>query len=275
MRTVPIAIAAVALLSVSACGSSQAEAPWLTYPGMEAHSRWLPLMGTAHEPSSSGAVQCSGCHPGNSFQRSLVDCTTCHLSMGSTTPALATDAIHGGMADYASAKAGGGAAYCLGCHPQAQATITDGAHHAFFPVGPGTKHNRACSACHSDPLDRKNLAKLQCVTCHSDPTAFPGFATKHARVLDYPASNPSPTWCLRCHDSGQLDLIGSHGRQPGAAGLGGPGDGNHDTHCFQCHTMVPPAAPFSGAGAGLPSRPWAQDWKQSDCAGCHNGRAGN
>jgi hypothetical protein len=268
MKAVPTAVAA-ALLSFCACGgASSTQAPWLSYPGMESHTRWLPLMGTAHEPSLTGPVQCSSCHPGSSFARSQVDCTTCHT-------AAATDPLHVSIPEAARYAQLTGKDKCLACHPTGQAGLTDAAHHSFFPVGPGSKHNRACSACHSDPLDRKNLAKLQCVTCHADPAKFPGFDTKHARVLDYPANAPSPIWCLRCHDSGQVDLIGAHGRQAGAAGQGGPGDGNHDTHCFQCHTMVPPSAPFNGTGPGLASRPWAQDWKQSACSACHNGRAGN
>lgn len=270
MRTAPVFTLAASLL-LAACGGSGQAPNGFTYPGLQAHEKYFPLMGTAHEPATSppAADFCSKCHAVASF-RSPVNCRGCHFALAD--PLANPDSIHGtSVAGYVSARdqLPLRTDFCRDCHPLGQAGVTDAAHHTFFPVGAGTKHNRSCVACHGS-ANKQDVTALKCAACHQDPVTFPTFGTKHARVLDYPAQNPTSIWCLRCHDGGQVDTIAGHGRQPGAAGRGGPGDGDHDTHCFQCHTMVPPAAPFNGpASGGLPGRPWAQNWKQSDCSKCH------
>jgi hypothetical protein len=119
--------------------------------------------------------------------------------------------------------------------------------------------------CHTDPAARSDPSKLACLSCHA---TRPGFATAHAKVRDYPVAVTAP-WCLRCHADGQVDRIAAHGRRAGPPGTGGPGDGNHDAHCFTCHSMVPPYALFGGPGPGVAGKPWAQDWKQATCKPCH------
>ena len=101
------------------------------------------------------------------------------------------------------------------------------------------------------------------MSCHERQADF---ATAHARVKDYPIVL-DPVWCVRCHPDGRADRIDLHGAQPGPPGRAAPGDGDHDTHCFTCHTMVPPS--FGGTGPGVADRPWAQDWKQAACSRCH------
>jgi len=273
MRTAP-AVTLVASLLLAACGGGQSPNGF-TYPGLQAHEQYFPLMGTAHEPAQSppAADYCTGCHATTSFRDKVapVNCRGCHFGAAMTAdPALNPDSIHGtAVAGYLSARDTGRTNFCRDCHPMGQSGMSDGSHHTFFPVGAGTRHNRSCVACHGS-ANKRDVAALKCASCHQDPALFPGFSTKHNRVLDYPAQNPTSIWCLRCHDGGKVDTIAGHGRLLGAAGRGGPGDGDHDTHCFQCHTMVPPAAPFNGpASGGLPNRPWAQDWKQSACSKCH------
>lgn len=316
-------LAALLLLALASCQETATEAPWLTYPGLDGHYRFLPLLGTSHDPSSNASISCAGCHPGDSFTQPV--CTTCH---GQAT----TDGLHTYLNGPSAGQLLAGyewtppppAAWrrprCLECHPQGG--IPDAGHHGFFPVADGTPHSRAslgraagafCAACHGDPLDKANVATLACVTCHADASRvqapLPGSHGNLLTLDSYPLV-PAPRDCLRCHDGGQVDRIAAHGSKPGPAGFGraGPWDGsaaecavNPDgckhgvapsgaptscnvaqpprwcVNCFTCHDARPPA--FGGAGAGQPSRPWAQDWKipatsanqtaATACRGCH------
>jgi len=273
---------AAALLAAAACGKSQ-EAPWLTYPGYDAHA-FFPLKLSAHE-----GLVCEDCHVNGvtgptTFKQ--FTCTGCHLGTHSRAN---TDSWHttAGVADYVWDTP-----TCFKCHPLGRANTK---HHLFFPVGEGTKHNRVCSECHlPDLVTRKDPATLKCIGCHTDPARFPApsLAQRHALVTDYPAATAlGPKDCLRCHDNGQVDRLATHGRKPGPAGYGpaGPWDGvvgtdgghgvaNQRARCFSCHDAPPPPPYSTGAGPGLPNRPWAQDWKipattsahpKGACGGCH------
>lgn len=256
MRRPSIAVVALAL---SACQSQAGqEAPWNTYPGIAGHARYLPLAGTSHEPTAGGPVTCEGCHTTpDTFSK--FECTGCH-AQAETTARHTPSGGGAPIAGYAWTTAD-----CMRCHPTGG--ITDADHAVFFPIGAAAKHERVCTSCHSDPLDKPNLATLQCVACHSDATRFPApdLTERHVHaidqtrlpVLDYPAA-PAPADCLRCHADSQVDFIASHGRQTGPEGRAGPGDGQHDSHCFTCHPVQ-----------GVPNRPWAQDWAQASCRPCH------
>jgi hypothetical protein len=266
MRPIHVSLA---LLALAGCQAQQDEAPWNTYPGIDGHARYLPLAGTSHQPSATGPIRCEDCHTTPSTFTQF-DCIGCHAQAPTTsihTPAGTTTPI----AQYAWTTAD-----CMKCHPQGG--ISDAAHGVFFPIGQGARHPRTCRPCHPDPLDKQSLtgpAAPQCVLCHSDPFTFPGLslAERHLHateptklpVLDYPLA-PAARDCLRCHDQSQVDRIALHGLQPGPAGSGGPGqivDGLlvHDSHCFNCHS--------GPASVGLPSRPWAQNWKVATCKPCH------
>ena len=248
------AAAGFALSVITACG--QKSAPWDTYPGIDGHAAYLPLRGTAHDPTGlSSATSCEGCHPGTSF-RDFV-CVSCHT-------AAQTDPIH--VSSVASGYVPGAvtSADCYRCHPDGQG-MSAAAHGPFFPIDTAS-HPALCQTCHNDPTARTDPTKLACVSCHQ---TRPGFSTAHSRVRDYPVSVTAP-WCLRCHADSQVDTIAGHGRQTAAGGPrggGGPGDGNHDTRCFTCHTMVPPY--FGGTAGGVAGRPWAQSWSQAACGSCH------
>lgn len=247
-RRSPRALAAVFALSViTACGNESASAPSITYPGVDGHGAYLPLRGTSHDPTAASAVvSCDGCHGGTTFRE--FTCTGCHA-------AAQTDPIHSSLAGYVAGAVT--SADCFRCHRDGSAMLP--ADHArYFPIGTAS-HPTTCSTCHLDPRARRDVTQLACVTCHEGRS---GYATVHARVRDYPAA-PTPASCLRCHADGQVDRLASHGRRTapgGDAEGGGPGDGDHDTRCFTCHTMIPPPA------AG---RSWAQDWSQASCSACH------
>jgi hypothetical protein len=264
-RTALLAVLLVSPLLTVACeGEAEQTAPSLTPVDYASHDLAAPsraprLAASGHVPP---IAQCNDCH-GRFDSFSQFACTDCHL-------ASAVGPVHQGLAGYLFASAD-----CLRCHPQLLAGLSSADHARNFPIGPGTKHNRSCNACHADAADRTNVAKLRCLACHSDPTVFtgPSLAARHSRVLDYPLSNLGPVWCLRCHDLAAVTTIAGHGQQTAPAGSGGPGgragpgDGNHSTHCFTCHDTVPPLfrVPTSATG----THPWAQDWKKANCKACH------
>lgn len=274
-------------LALGACGAAgDADAPWLSYTGVDGHAKFLPLTGTAHDPATHPSVTCESCHPGSTFRQPV--CTGCHGQ--SETTALHTSAVTGKvLEEYEwTPPPGGGVAWhrpsCLRCHPQGG--VPDVAHQAYFPVGSGTAHDRACGTCHSDPLDKKSLSKLRCVACHGGATVAVPLPGTHATLLrgdSYPAE-PTPADCLRCHAGGRVLRIAAHDerRGPSEFGPAGPWDGAHGAtgtavNCFSCHNAPPPL--FGGRGPGIASRPWAQDWSipattagQTDagaCRGCH------
>lgn len=291
LRLLPLA------LSLAGCHGGT-DAPSVTYPEVAGHARYLPLLGTAHDPNRHPSISCDSCHPGDTFREPV--CTSCHGK-------AETDAIHtrtgtgAVLPGYTWTPPGTGAAWsppsCLaaGCHPRGG--VPDIEHDVYFPVGAGTPHDRTCGACHADPLDKGNLATLLCVTCHAGVKVQVRLPGSHATLLRadaYPAA-PTPADCLRCHDRAQVDRVARHGVRPGPAPYGpaGPWDGEASAdcsrdrdackhgkpgtavNCFSCHDARPPL--FGGAGPGVPSRPWAQDWKlpattagQSEaCRGCH------
>lgn len=262
---------AVALAATALAGcSNQQEAPWLTYPGLEGHAAYFPLVGTSHDPSTLASVAgastdyCGNCHAGTSF--TLFVCTTCH------THAL-VDPIHVAslVPEYVASTVT--SADCYRCHPQG-AGMSPAVHATWFPIGPGTKHPAVCRSCHTDPVVRTDVSKLGCVGCHTSSSfADPLVVHSTAGVVDYwrNAVPMTPRWCLRCHADGRIGkTVAGHDRiqMPGGTDLGGPA--NHGT-CFGCHTMRPPL--FGGIGTPVPNRPWAQDWRQTrSCSGgggCH------
>jgi len=288
MRTSLRILTVAAACALAACEKESVNAPWLTYPGVDGHLRFLPLLGTSHDPSTNASVTCGSCHPGDTFTQPV--CTGCHGQ-------AATDGLHTVvstgqlLASYSwtpppnPPTVAWQAPSCLVCHPQGG--IPDAAHHSFFPVADGTPHSRAnlgratgafCMACHNDPLDKQNLDTLTCVTCHASAavqTPLPGNHSSMLTANAYPIV-PRPRDCLRCHDDGKVLRVVDHGSKQGPPGFGraGPWDSdtarcpaNSDKHgcpntpvyCFDCHKGLPPL--FGGTGPGLPSRPWAQDWK--------------
>ena len=280
MRRAPLLLLALA----AACGAKEGAAPWNTDPGVAGHT-WFPLAGTAHEPTPSGPLNavslCRDCHPGASF-KAPPDCKTCHFAQ---SPAPNDMGPHTGNTAYAAALATGRTDYCLTCHPQGMAYSA--VNHTKFPIGLGSKHNRACSLCHTSTVGRDTAiadGTLNCVTCHRNQlpppndTLFPppSIDARHALVLDYVAASVTPRDCMRCHDptamapsagAGNLVLhVSAHGSRGGPPGFGsaGPWDGRHGNagaavRCWSCHGSVPALFPNAVGPSGT-AGPWAQDW---------------
>jgi len=214
-------IAALAL-AAAACGATgDGNGQWLTDPGYAGHAKYFPLVGTVHD----APITCDSCHGAFTTFKQF-DCVTCHNSRP-----LTPDVIHVGVvAGYASPPYSD---ECLRCHPTGASIMAD--HGRFFPIGAGTKHNLACSQCHTDPRARSDLSKQQCNVCHG--ATDPNLATAHAKSAigkDYTSSaacggaaaTTCPQACLRCHADGLLTTVAGH------PSMRIPHEG---ATCFVCH----------------------------------------
>jgi hypothetical protein len=85
---------------------------------------------------SSHAIDCNSCH-GEFDTFTQFSCLSggCHTA-AETTP------NHNGVSGYLYESSA-----CYSCHPDGKGVD----HSLFFPIGPGTRHNLACSTCHTDP----------------------------------------------------------------------------------------------------------------------------
>lgn len=210
---------ALLLAFASACNASGgAKAPSVTALTFETHTPF-PIASGTH-----GRVDCNNCH-GDFETFKQFSCVGCHEHSQS-----ATDAIHGGMSDYAwdSTK-------CYACHPDGTAAGVD--HTAFFPIGPGTAHTGiACGTCHVDPSNRKNV---DCVTCHTAPETDP----LHSGISDYVWASPQ---CLACHPQSTIPGMDHSAYFPIQSGATHAGIGCGTCHvdrtnrkvvdCLTCHT---------------------------------------
>ncbi len=269
MRT-QTTILVVALAMVSCADPATIEAPWLTAPGYSTHEKYFPLVGTVHD----APIDCDACHGAfDTFKQ--FDCLTCHDAKPST-PAL----IHVGVvAAYPSPPT---SADCLRCHPTGASIMSD--HGRFFPIGAGTKHNLACSQCHTDPKARSDLSKQQCNVCHVTRDAA-GLAVAHNRSsigVDYTqacggtSATNCPQSCLKCHASGQPNTIAGH---PSFSGRRIPHEG---ATCLECHdaplrtdlvaSPVPPSTSPVPYAADFHSNPadCAKRAAGQGCFNCHN-----
>jgi hypothetical protein len=242
--------AAAALLAVAACqgGESATSAPWLTYPGIDGHARYLPLAGTSHDPSAAGTtVACTGCHTDPSSFRSFQCTTTCHTS-AVVTP------LHTGVTTFSY-----GDQACYDCH---RAGIAAPANHntAFFPVGAGTKHaGIRCSECHTDLASPNDPRNFHCADCHRslspplsahDPVNIPDglgvlavdILTVHTsqNTVGTPLSLTSEN-CLRCHADSQVDRASGHSTSSEAFSR----SAHTEAGCTTCHVAFRTDKPFA------------------------------
>jgi hypothetical protein len=247
--------AALALLAAAACqgGDSATSAPWLTYPGVDGHSKYLPLAGTAHDPSAAGTtVTCTGCHTDPSSFRMFQCTTTCHTS-AVVTP------LHTGLTDFTY-----GDQACYDCH---RAGIAAPANHntAFFPVGAGTKHaGIRCSECHTDLANPNDPHNFNCASCHQGlspplsahgpvniqvPNNLGGFDVLAVGILTVhtgqstvgtPLSLTSES-CLRCHADSQVDRVSAHSTSGDAFGR----SQHAQAGCVTCHSTFRADKPFA------------------------------
>lgn len=159
------------------------------------------------------------------------------------------------VVDAAVAAAGGDAARglsaaCLQCHPQGMGG------HPYYLL----PHRNAartvvarCEQCHVNPARR---ADLGCAACHA---ASSPVGARHAQVPDVVASDTSlaaSARCARCHENDVVPVrVAAHAPFVISGGAhSGPAGGA----CLSCHPAL----------KGEPT-PWANDWKRTDCTGCH------
>jgi cytochrome c554/c'-like protein len=207
---------------------------------------------------------CVGCHtalvgPANLAHDDRAALEPYHLALvdQTTTPPtpIAKARLFTQVVDAAVVAAGGDAARglsaaCLQCHPQGMGG------HPYF-VLPHQNAARtvvaSCQQCHVTPGRRSDLG---CAACHA--TSSP-VGSRHAKVPDVVAADTSlaaSAKCARCHENDAIPVrVASHGPFAIASGShSGPAGGA----CLACHT----------ASKGEPT-PWAADFKQASCVGCH------
>lgn len=198
------------------------------------HEVFFPIAaGAPHE-----AVDCAGCHtvPGD---RSHVECISCHEHA-----AAETNAIHGGLPDYAYEDAA-----CKRCHPKGEVDFDRTTHEQYFPIAAGSAHGaQTCSACHPEATNRQ---VVDCITCHAHERTQTQAA--HTSVGNY---NYTTALCMRCHYDSSVLPVAQHPTRPVRATHGG-----RPSRCLECHDRVQPA------------KTWAADFTQQNCshntAGCH------
>jgi hypothetical protein len=199
---------------------------------------------------------CIGCHdlvgPANVDHGSRLALEPFHLGRTDAPKAL----LFTQVVDDAIAAAGGDAtrgldAACLQCHPQGL-----GAHPYYL-----LPHQNAagivvatCEQCHVSPARK---ADLGCAVCHA---AAAPVAARHTRVPDVVATDTSlaaSAKCARCHEYDAIPtrVATGHTAFPIASGAHSGAVGGA---CLACHTVQ----------KGEPT-PWAADFKQTDCTGCH------
>ncbi len=203
--------------------------------------------------------QCTECHTTPS-DRTQFSCFNCHKHNQTDT-----DAIHSGFAGYAYQSQ-----LCLDCHPTGvRGSYVD--HDAqFFPIFSG-KHNNQwsqCSACHTNPTDRK---EFNCFTCHKHNQTDTD--NTHSGMQGYSYLSPL---CLDCHPDGQAGRFIAHDGQyfPIYSGKHRskwsqcstchevPGDRKQFT-CFNCHEHNRTAMDDKHKGES------GYSYNSQVCYGCH------
>lgn len=267
--------AAAALLAAAACqgGENATSAPWLTYPGVDGHAKYLPLAGTSHDPSAAATtVTCTGCHTDPSTFRTF-DCISCHNHSDQT----ALTVLHPGVAFVYTSQA------CYDCHRNGIAAPAD--HNTrFFPVGAGTAHaGIGCAQCHTDLANPNDPHNFACASCHVAaapplPSPFPphgpvnipdgvGVLAVHILTVHTGENTTGPSLtltsenCLRCHADSQVDPVAGHSTSSEAFSR----SAHAEAGCITCHPGVRTDKPFAAnfAAARTASR------ASPGCITCH------
>lgn len=212
-------------------------------------------------------------------------CTACHLQTGTLAQDL--DALHANVTSpapgYTKVPSPGPpppdySRTCVLCHANGQIDPSGVAlnHANFFPIAAGDSHaygkvvtvgattvTVACSTCHVDAANRKNV---ECTTCHLQsgtsgtpgPTVAADQTTAHKGKVGITGAGGAPDnlWlgtgpvgtgagesanCLKCHaaDAQKKDFVAAHGAA--SAKTGGvvfaidAANKNHFVSCDQCH----------------------------------------
>lgn len=178
------AILAFVVVCVTGCPDpgKPGEYNQVTAPNAETHDVYFPIAQGDH------AVDCNTCH-GEFDSFTQWSCLTgCHA-------ATKTDGDHGNMPGYEYTSSA-----CYACHPRGTAEGID--HSTFFPIASTDTHGGiACSTCHTNPNDRKDIS---CTGpgCHENPKTD----GDHTGVDGYEYVSKS---CYSCHPDGKVG-IGDH-----------------------------------------------------------------
>jgi len=258
----------------------------VTLAGHAAKAQGFPLGGG--QVHAGASTSCFACHPsliGNPDKRLAGDfkvssCVTCHAALVGpaniahddratldlyhssifdqtvTPPVVITKArAFAAVVATATAAAGGDAARglsaaCLQCHPQGM-----GAHPYYLLPHQNAARTvvATCQDCHVTDGRRTDLG---CAACHAKSSPV---AAKHAKVPDVVASDTSlaaSARCARCHEYDAIPTrVATHGPFAIASGKHAGAAGGA---CLSCHPAM----------KGEPT-PWAADFKQTSCVGCH------
>jgi len=162
-------------------------------------------------------------------------------------------------------------ATCLGCHSNGGMATTFS--HPAFPTAPTDIHALGapalhvpgtirCESCHSAAANL-DYAPIDCTTCHSQPAMAP----LHVAVVDLTFTTATETsgLCVKCHAESQVPIavtttppdhvppVALH--SPFNVSLGAL---HYQKPCLTCHA------------AARTDKPWAEDFTQNACIGCHS-----
>jgi hypothetical protein len=251
-------------------------------------------VGTGVHAGPTGGA-CLACHdqnratPPRTFVADFTatNCVHCHVTVGGTAfhdDPTSLGTLHASVADFTSKVTSMGlSAACLSCHADGAGGLP--ANHPF-PAGAGTAHaGIACSACHTNPADRTDLAALACASCHAGLTTPPTLAAAHAitgygitTYLTAATAGGTTTTvqinmadsrsCLRCHADSQVDRVAAH-----TTSNSGFGTGRHrPAGCLTCHSRTRADKTYGadfGEAKGTAGPP------PTGCYVCHASGSGN
>ena len=265
----------------------------------------IPVAVSAHATGANGFVVGTGAHSGATGGACLVchaqlkaapkafvadfastNCVACHVTVGGSAfhdDVATLTTLHAAVPTFASTVTTLGlSAACLSCHADGAAGLP--ANHPF-PAGPGTAHaGMACSKCHTNPADRRDLTAFACASCHAGLTTTPTLAQAHAitgyTITTYQTAttaggtrttvtiNMSDSQsCLECHADGQVDRVATH---PG--GDSGFGTSRHrSAGCLTCHSTMRTDKPY---GINFGTTQGAKGPPPSGCYVCHSSGSG-
>jgi hypothetical protein len=208
------------------------------------HAQFFPI----EQGSTHGQFTCADCHQ-NPADVTEVGCATCHTGDHDAAP-MAN--VHGAVPGYTHDSPA-----CLTCHPQGEAIGLAGVDHApFFPIeDPAVHATIGCAECH---VDNNDLTVNGCFECHS--SGVTNITGVHSAVRDVDG-NTRTTGCKSCHAEAQVDRRNQHSPFVITSGPHG------EQRCLDCH------ANELGVGQTSPAfradKPWATDFDQVTCIGCH------
>jgi hypothetical protein len=213
-----------------------------------AHAPFALGAGAPHPSTDRTRGACLTCHPRMRADKSFAadfrqkSCTdaSCHAQPKTTGD-------HAGVTGFVYATGS-----CLLCHPSgSRADAVD--HMGFFPIGPGTQHDVACTGCHTDPADQ---TVVSCAgACHASADMTTAHTGKVGGFVYESAT------CLRCHADTPAFRVASHP----AGGESAFNSRRHGSKCLACHQAPRTDRPYPAA-----------DFQKTDCrgSGCHSSKTG-